>query len=177
MNSTLSPTDWRTGHGSAQDGRPRLPPERGTYALVLRCDMPDRLDVGALGRIEIHPGYYIYVGSAMGPGGLRARVSRHLRRAGKCHWHIDYLRRKLPVLEIWYAEADATLEHDWAATIEACDLASIPVPRFGSSDCRCESHLFHCSGTTSLDHLQERLRSSLRQCADVKCLLLDHLAC
>ena len=36
-------------------------------------------------------GWHIYVGSANGPGGMRARIGRHLRTDKTIHWHIDRL--------------------------------------------------------------------------------------
>ncbi|NIP37734.1 MAG: GIY-YIG nuclease family protein, partial [Candidatus Dadabacteria bacterium] len=66
--------------------------ESGTYTLIYRNRSKTRVQVGRLGKIYIQPGYYIYVGSAFGPGGVRARVSRHFRKTKRSHWHIDYLR-------------------------------------------------------------------------------------
>ena len=51
----------------------------GTYALILQCDSKVSAQIGHWGQIEILPGYYLYAGSAFGPGGMRARASRHLR--------------------------------------------------------------------------------------------------
>ncbi|MFQ5579314.1 MAG: DUF123 domain-containing protein [Nitrospiria bacterium] len=51
--------------------------EPGTYALILQSRSEARGQVGRLGQINLKPGYYIYVGSAFGPGGVQARVSRH----------------------------------------------------------------------------------------------------
>jgi len=50
-----------------------------------------RVRVSSLGTLIFDPGLYLYVGSARGPGGLRARVGRHLRRDKSKKWHIDYL--------------------------------------------------------------------------------------
>ena len=55
----------------------------GTYALVLRSDVSAATEIGRWGRLTIRPGYYVYVGSALGPGGVRARVSRHCRETKK----------------------------------------------------------------------------------------------
>ena len=52
-----------------------LPPAPGTYALVLRVSAPTTLAVGQLGDITFSPGYYVYIGSAHGPGGVKARVA------------------------------------------------------------------------------------------------------
>ena len=57
-----------------------LPDIRGAYALVLRLAHETRLDIATLGRPLLPAGLYLYAGSAWGPGGIRARVRRHLRQ-------------------------------------------------------------------------------------------------
>ena len=52
------------------------------------------------GKLTLAAGQYAYVGSAHGPGGLRARVGRHLRAEKPLHWHIDYLTAALPVMHV-----------------------------------------------------------------------------
>jgi len=100
--------------------------------------------VGALGDVSIEPGYLIYVGSAFGPGGLRARVSRHARLKKKTHWHIDYLRPHLSLTEVWWSTAPQNREHAWAERLTRdCNPAH---PRFGASDCNCRTHLFFSAG-------------------------------
>lgn len=50
----------------------------GTYALLLRLREQTPICVGAQGEIVFPQGYYVYVGSAFGPGGVRRRVAHHL---------------------------------------------------------------------------------------------------
>lgn len=50
----------------------------GTYVLVIRLREPQEISVGRLGVFPFHHGYYVYIGSAFGPGGLKARIRRHL---------------------------------------------------------------------------------------------------
>ena len=116
-----------------------LPATPGTYALLLPCDRPGSIIVGRLGRMRLRPGWYVYIGSAFGPGGLRARVGHHLCPAGQARWHIDYLRARLPIGGIWYR--DASCEHEWAALAAAMPGAEAPMAGFGSSDCGCPAHL------------------------------------
>lgn len=47
----------------------------GTYILILSSPARSTIDVGRLGRMTLAHGYYLYVGSAFGPGGLRARIA------------------------------------------------------------------------------------------------------
>jgi len=69
-----------------------LPRGKGVYLLVFELREGYRGPVGRRLLARLEPGVYIYVGSAWGPGGLRARLCRHLYgRRGRVHWHIDYL--------------------------------------------------------------------------------------
>lgn len=113
----------------------------GTYALVLRASRNRRVRVGRLGWMQVRRGYYVYVGSAWGPGGLAARVGRHRRAVKRLHWHVDYLRRVTRLEEVVIAEGVA-IEHAWAARIAAQPGARVALPAFGSSDCTCPAHLY-----------------------------------
>ncbi len=48
--------------------------------------------IGRRGELRLQPGFYIYLGSALGPGGVRARLALHFRPCTRPHWHLDYLR-------------------------------------------------------------------------------------
>lgn len=113
----------------------------GTYALILKAEEPFVLSAGRLGPLKGIAGYYIYCGSAFGPGGLRARTAHHLRPAAKPHWHIDYLRTAIDVVEVWFSCDPTKREHDWIHALLDSPDRSIPFPGFGSSDCSCRSHL------------------------------------
>jgi Uri superfamily endonuclease len=122
----------------------------GTYALLLRAETAEPLLVGTLGRIDLRPGYYAYVGSALGPGGLQARIARHLDPARPRHWHIDYVKRAMRVVEVWYVVDPVRREHAWASAFASLSQASIPMKGFGSSDCSCPAHLFHFAAAPKL---------------------------
>jgi Uri superfamily endonuclease len=98
--------------------------------------------IGALGSYQLFPGLYIYVGSAWGPGGLAARVKRHLLGSAHMRWHIDYLRQFTNPTAIWLAPG-WHLECVWAQALSHLPHASIPILGFGASDCRCATHLFY----------------------------------
>ncbi len=66
---------------------------KGTYILVISVERGTCFKPGSLPRVRLPPGCYVYVGSAMGPGGFEKRVFRHLRKRKKARWHIDYLTR------------------------------------------------------------------------------------
>ena len=118
-----------------------MKPEPGTYALILKNRSKAKVQVGRYRQIDLVPGYYIYVGSAFGPGGLRARVLRHFRKNKHKHWHIDYLQEFMRPVGIWYSHEPRRLEHQWAEVL--CNMTGMsPIQGFGCSDCRCYSHLF-----------------------------------
>ncbi len=116
--------------------------QSGTYALVLRCPEPGIVKVGALGEVTLGRGYLVYIGSAFGSGGLAGRLRHHLRPIVRPHWHIDYIRRHCETLGAWLANGDRGLEHSWAGEIAKLANTTAPHPGFGSSDCRCDAHLF-----------------------------------
>ena len=114
----------------------------GTYVLLYRSRKSSRVQVGQLGPLLVRTGWYAYVGSAFGPGGLYARVSRHVRGAETLRWHVDYLRRVVTPKAAWFAPGPNRLEHLWARALERAPSSEIPIGHFGSSDCGCHSHLF-----------------------------------
>lgn len=119
-----------------------LPALPGTYALLLYLPRAARLQVGRLGTFDFPRGYYVYVGSARGAGGLRPRVLRHWRDAKRIHWHIDYLRAVARPVRVWYSTDTHVKECAWAEMLQARGAGNV-ASRFGASDCRCPAHLFH----------------------------------
>jgi Uri superfamily endonuclease len=109
--------------------------------LILQLQRPATIAVGRLGRFRFPSGWYAYAGSARGPGGLAARVSRHLRSPKPLRWHVDYLRAAARPVEVWYVVGTGKRECAWAQALVGLLGASIPAPRFGASDCRCPAHL------------------------------------
>ncbi len=68
-----------------------LPEAPGAYVLLIGLARPLELPIARLSRPTLAPGNYVYCGSARGPGGLAARVGRHLRQDKRPHWHVDHL--------------------------------------------------------------------------------------
>jgi len=119
-----------------------MKPKSGTYALILFCPKGKLVQIGKLGRLQLRRGFYVYVGSALGPGGVRARIAHHRAVSPRPHWHIDYLRPHTRLDRIWYSHRRVCREHRWACIISGMRGASIPIAGFGSSDCKCKAHLF-----------------------------------
>ena len=116
--------------------------DKGTYCLIFR-NSGCTVHVGALGSVAFPEGWHIYIGSALGSGGL-ARLDRHIslarNREKRPKWHVDYLllNDHFSLEYAVYALMEERLECLLAAT-----LGGPGVPSFGCSDCRCRSHLLY----------------------------------
>jgi Uri superfamily endonuclease len=130
---------------------PEITSRSGTYVLVFRSAVHRRLKIGRLGTLVLEPGTCLYVGSAFGPGGLRARTARHRTKNTVKRWHIDYLKPWVRLVEIWFTEDSVHREHEWANWFGSNQGLHTPLPGFGSSDCRCPSHLFHAAKAPDFD--------------------------
>ena len=132
------------------------PAKPGTYVLLIDVANPLELTVGKLGSLRLPPGRYAYVGSAHGPGGLRSRLTRHVRRDRRRHWHIDYLTESAPVSYVYYRAHMDRLECLWSQRLRGLSGAKAPAPGFGSSDCRhgCLAHLIRLPDGLRIDQLE-----------------------
>lgn len=122
--------------GKLVAGRP------GAYVLMLRLRRPARLRIGQMGLRTFPSGWYLYIGSALGPGGVAARVARHLRTDKRTHWHIDYLLGAGPITRVWITFDRRVRECSLARRVQSLPGVHAPVPGFGATDCDCTTHLF-----------------------------------
>jgi sugar fermentation stimulation protein A len=111
--------------------------------------------VGSLGTAQFRRGVYVYVGSAQ--RGIEQRVGRHRSGNKKLRWHIDYFLRKADVAAVIAVPSPSKqMECKLADAIRSIRGAEIPMRGFGSSDCRCESHLVFL-GEEDLEPVTETL--------------------
>lgn len=116
-----------------------IPVDPGAYALLVRLHAPWTAGLPRLTGQTLAPDRYVYCGSAYGPGGLRARIARHLRRRKAIRWHVDQLTAAGEVAGV--AVHVGGRECDLVAGFLARG-ATVPLSGFGSSDCRrCRAHL------------------------------------
>ncbi len=117
-----------------------LPYEPGAYLLLIELAVPLALEIPRLGAATLAAGRYAYGGSAYGPGGLRARIGRHLRSDKSPRWHVDRLTAAGRVIGVRAVPGG----RECALVRDLLEMpgTSVPVPGFGSSDCRaCPAHL------------------------------------
>lgn len=154
-----------------------IPTTGGTYALLMELAHPRTLPIGRLGRLSFPSGEYIYIGSALGPGGLQARLRRYLTTGRRLHWHIDHLLKEAALRGILYLVAEQRLECTWCQALAALPGACFAAPGFGSSDCRaqpyrCLAHLI----AFPLGVATEAIRLSLAQACSRNAQEIIHLA-
>jgi len=123
---------------------------KGSYILLIEVKKNSRIRVGSLGRITFEKGLYAYVGSAM--SSLEGRIKRHIRDKKKTFWHIDYLlkSKNAKITKILYKESKNKEECKVAKSVSRYGK---PVIGFGSSDCKCESHLFKLRKLSEIENL------------------------
>ena len=138
-----------------------IPTSKCTYLLFLSNTKSQKINIGKQGDFLFPSGLFVYVGSAFGSGGLRGRISHHLRINRKCHWNIDSLLQKMSVGQVLYTENPNRLEHEWAMLLERIPELSILMKRFGASDCQCASHLFHIRSKFGRIRIEEQLKEDV----------------
>lgn len=127
--------------------------------MHLRLQEEQRLMVGKLGRASFPKGFYVYVGSAQ--KNLSQRIERHLRNAetpggATAHWHIDYLLPHAKILSIHVFKASKEWECRLSRRLARLEGARVIMKGFGSSDCRCPSHLYYFSLRPHLNSISVR---------------------
>ncbi|MFO7593941.1 MAG: GIY-YIG nuclease family protein [Pseudomonadota bacterium] len=132
----------------------------GSYALLFYCPADSTVPVGRLGQLSLIPGYYVYCGSAFGPGGVKSRTDHHRKISRRPHWHIDYLRPSLQLLEIWYSLDRQNREHQWAEQLGRLRGATAPFTGFGSTDCLCPTHFLRLGYKPSFAGFRRRVRAA-----------------
>ncbi len=117
--------------------------EPGIYTLILSLPQAGQIKVGSLGVIDFAAGFYSYTGSARGPGGLK-RVDRHIKVLQGIkttrRWHIDYLLPHTSFADVFFTITTQDLE---CTIAKAMGKRLMSVPRFGCTDCRCQTHLHY----------------------------------
>jgi Uri superfamily endonuclease len=130
---------------------------KGTYLLIFHLATTlSQVPIGRLGRFDFNNGYYLYIGSAFGSGGLPARLAHHQQRTRtNPHWHLDYLRPYLRLQEAWSVACALRMEPIWCMALAAIPRLTTPIRGFGASDSPCPAHLFYATdypGPRTLSH-------------------------
>ncbi len=137
--------------------RAAIPAAGGAYVIRVRLRKAVAFQSGRLAGQRLARGLYLYCGSAYGPGGLAARVGRHLRRGKAVRWHIDHLTETGEITGVLLMPGGR--ECDLVKRIAADPGSEFPIPGFGSSDCRrCAAHLVHLPTGTGVRDIVRGLK-------------------
>ena len=114
-----------------------IPRVSGIYLLLILFLDNSKVNIGKFGDLVIRKGLYVYVGSAMGSGGLRARIGRHLKTNKKLKWHIDYILsdKNSRIVGIIFSRTSKKMESDMAECLIKHGFKSI-APYLGATDYR-----------------------------------------
>ncbi len=106
---------------------------KGAYLLIIELDREITIE----NRWNLKAGLYVYVGSAM--SGLIQRISRHMKKDKREHWHIDHLLRHGKILSVIMFPSEERLEEEISRYLSRV----LDGPRgFGSSDLKVRTNLY-----------------------------------
>jgi len=110
--------------------------------------------------VSFKKGDYIYIGSAKGC--LETRLQRHLKKEKRIFWHIDYFleNKKVKILQIW--TIDKKVECQTAEVFCQDPNSEIIKKGFGSSDCKCLTHLFFVKNKKRIESILKEIDFSKR---------------
>lgn len=113
---------------------------KGVYWLVIKVLKTKEISIGKLGKIKFEKGRYIYIGSAQ--KNLEKRIERHFKKKKKIFWHIDYLLKDKDVKIEKVILFPQKRKNEECALAKQISKKGKPIENFGSSDCKCKSHLY-----------------------------------
>jgi len=114
--------------------------DSGIYIVVVKIEKNKTIPTGKLEYSKYKSGYYVYAGSAK--TNLLKRIKRHINKKKKTfHWHIDYLTAAAEEVKTFGIYTDRFSECDIAEGL--IQVGGCEIPNFGSSDCKCSSHLYY----------------------------------
>jgi Uri superfamily endonuclease len=150
---------------------------KGVYAIILDIQDLYSLKINKK-EFQIKKGIYIYVGSALGLGGISKRIERYFQifngiKRNK-HWHIDYLIPKAKRIIAIYAETNENYECRLFQALKNMEIENIEIVRgFGNTDCRakCGSHLLYV-GRIEIENIIEKVMEIFRR-IDLKPLIMN----
>jgi len=150
----------------------------GTYVAFLYLPRAVAgLRIGDLGTFDFPAGYYAYLGSAFGGGGVRKRTHRHLTTVTPRKWNIDHLKPLGKPVVVWWTHDRAKVEFAWAEILGSMPGASFPAPRFGAADnAKAQAHLVRFARMPSVTDFRRRVAAALAGHAPVSATSIENWA-
>jgi Uri superfamily endonuclease len=63
--------------------------------------------------------------------------------------------------EVWYSLDSIKREHQWADIFMGTHGVKLPIKGFGSSDCKCDSHLFFFDNPPSIKKFRKQIEQAI----------------
>lgn len=123
----------------------------------------------------MQPGYYIYVGSAFGPGGFTYVWDDTCVRRRNCAG-TSIICASLRSGRVWWTCDPVRRECEWASKLRELPGAVVPMAGFGWSDCGCESHLVWVNTTVEFGKGMKYTRYPIRSFPNSLLLKSDYAA-
>jgi Uri superfamily endonuclease len=134
----------------------------GTYVMILRSEHATVLRIGRLGTFWLPSGFFLYVGSAFGGGGVGARTNRHCCSQTPKMWNLDHIKAIARPVELWWTHVAEKVECPWAMALAELPGYCCPAPRCGGNDCKsCPAHLYHTNKRPSGSAFAEVVRQAI----------------
>lgn len=139
MKKTLG---FSKGNGEKMDNilLSGVDPIHSLYVVHLQVDKEAKITVGKLGSFTFPKGKYLYVGSAK--RNIEARLKRHIKKEKSLRWHFDYLRPYGIITKVDTFSRDLSECELLERTLSETS-GQLLFKGFGSSDCKCKSHLIY----------------------------------
>lgn len=109
------------------------------YQLIIKLNGNRTIQAGKLGKLNFRAGYYLYTGSAK--KNFAERIIRHIKKRKKRHWHLDYLSQHYKIIIVKKISEKRYSECHFHRLSSRKFKGVVKVKNFGSSDCKCGSHL------------------------------------
>ena len=135
-----------------------LEEKKGAYCIIMRLKYDKKIKIGKLGVFDFPEGFYVYVGSAM--KNLEQRILRHYSSLKKKKWHIDYFLESAEITKFLVFPSEKKQECEIAKILLAN--GTTIAEKFGSTDCRCKTHLIYFVTKKELSNAISKLKNKFK---------------
>jgi Uri superfamily endonuclease len=136
-----------------------LDAKKGSYCIIMRLKYDKKIRIGKLGVFDFPEGFYVYVGSAM--KNLEQRILRHYSALKKKKWHVDYFLESAEIIK--FIVFPSNKKQECKITKILLDDGTIIAEKFGSTDCKCKTHLIYFVTKKELSKAISRLKKKIKQ--------------
>ncbi|MEE9116215.1 MAG: GIY-YIG nuclease family protein [Thermoplasmata archaeon] len=120
---------------------------KGSYCIAAFLPEDADIEIAKLGTFSFRRGMYVYTGSAL--SSLEGRIGRHIGKEKKMKWHIDFFLEMAEVLG--FISIVSSKREECSINSKFLEEGEVLAKGFGSSDCRCPSHLVYLGDQPHLE--------------------------